>query len=175
MNSKWTNPTRYFGDSLVSALILDKEGDVKKVDRDYFQFAYDSSVLQKTKEIVLTVTLKLKKAPSEALKKRNQNAMAYRKKTQPYGIFSSGCFFRNIGEAERLRAGLPTSSAGYLVDKAGLKGTKSGNFVVSDKHANFIIHKGNGDPKDLVKLLQIIKERVKEKFGVELKEEVVVI
>ncbi|GIW62999.1 MAG: hypothetical protein KatS3mg090_0825 [Patescibacteria group bacterium] len=67
---------------------------------------------------------------------------------------------------------LPTTSAGYLIDKCGLKGFAVGDFVVSEKHANFIINKGNGNYKDLLKIIEIIKEKVKNKFGVNLKLEV---
>ena len=80
-------------------------------------------------------------------------------------MFSSGCFFKNIDG----------KSAGKLIDQVKLKGKRVGRFHVSDKHANFIIHDGNGDPKDLRKLLQLVKNKVKDRFGVKLEEEVIVI
>ncbi len=166
MNAKWTKPPSYFGDNLISANLLTSDARVKTVGRDYFQFAYDFSSLQKSKEILLEAVFRLKKEEPAVLKKRADEALAYRKKTQPYGVATSGCFFQNIP---------PNTSAGYLIDKAGLKGYAVGDFYVSDKHANFIINKGNGKPEDLRKLLTIIKDKVKNKFGVELKEEVIVI
>ena len=175
MNSKWTRPVSYFGDSLVSASIIDRTGFVRKVDREYFQFAYDFSILQKTKEIVLDAVFKLQKMDSALLDQRSKDALAYRKQTQPFGVATSGCFFRNISKTDQESLHLSTTSAGYLIDHAGLKNTEVGGFIVSDKHANFVINKGNGNADDLVKLIGIIKERVKEKFGVELEEEVVVL
>ncbi len=175
MNSKWTKPLSYFGDNLISARLLTKDATVKNVDRNYFQFGYDSSTLQKTKEIVLTAQFKLHKQDPEVLKKRSQDALAYRKKTQPFGVASSGCFFRNISLQEKNQRGLPTTSAGYLIDRAGLKGLRIGDYVVSNMHANFILNKGTGNIDDLHKILQIVKTKVKEKFGVELKEEVIII
>ncbi len=164
MNSKWMRPVSYFGDTLIFAYLVNDRGEVIKVNHKYFQFSYDYSILQKIKEAVLEAVFRLKKVSPEILKKRAQEAFEYRLKTQPFGVATSGCFFRNPGN----------QSAGCLIDKAGLKGFSVGDFVVSDKHANFIINKGNGKSKDLVKLLGIIKKKVKEKFGVELKEEVII-
>jgi UDP-N-acetylenolpyruvoylglucosamine reductase len=175
MNSKWTKPVCYVGDVLLNATIIDREGNVKKVERDYFNFAYDYSILQETKEIVLEAVFRLKKKDPEVLKLHSQAALEYRKQTQPFGVATGGCFFQNISEEEKNRLGLETKSAGYLIDQAGLKGTQVGGFVVSDKHANFIINRGGGTPEDLRSILSLIKNKVKEKFGVELKEEVIVI
>ncbi len=178
MNSKWTRPVCYVGDLLISAKLLDKTGDVRTVDRDYFEFAYDYSILQKTHEVILEVVLRLKKQDPSVLKQKALEAFTYRKQTQPYGVATSGCFFRNISEKDKNRLSLQTTSAGYLIDQSGLKGKQIGNFIVSDLHANFIINtskNGEGNPQDLVELLKLIKDGVKEKFGVELVEEVVII
>ncbi len=175
MNSKWTKNLSYVGDNLISANILDKEGNEKKVDRDYFKFAYDYSILQETGEIVLEATFKFKKEDPELLKKRAQDALAYRRETQPFGVATGGCFFQNISDEEQAKHNLPTKSAGYLIDKAGLKGTTVGGFTVSEKHANFVINTGNGTPEDLFKILNLIKSTIKEKYGVDLKEEVIVV
>lgn len=165
MNSKWTKPPSYFGDCLIFGYLIDKNGKIKKANRDYFQFAYDFSILQKTKEILLEAIFRLKKTNPEKLKRKGEGALKYRLKTQPVGVFSSGCFFKNING----------KSAGYLIDQCGLKGYSVGDFYVSEKHANFIINRGNGKSDDLIKLVGIIKKKVKEKFGVELEEEVILI
>lgn len=175
MNSKWTHPLTYFGDNLVYANTLTPNGSVAKRMRDYFQFAYDSSTLQKSKETVIEAVFNFKKEDPIILNKRAKDAMEYRKKTQPFGVFSSGCFFRNISSSDQKRLGLTTSSAGNLIDKSGMKGKMLGSFYVSDKHANFILNKGNGDSKDLIKLISAVKEEVRKKFGVTLEEEVIVI
>lgn len=165
MNSKWTKPLMYFGDRLISATLLDKEGNEKTVERDYFRFAYDFSELQNTKEILVEAVFRLTKASPEVLKQRAAEALAYRKETQPFGVASSGCMFQNVDG----------KSAGELIDKAGLKGARVGNYVVSEKHANFIINEGDGKVEDLKKLLDMVKTKVKEVHGVELKEEVRII
>ncbi len=172
MNSKWTKPVSYCGDSLISARILNQAGVVQQVDRAYFEFAYDFSILQKTHEIFLDGIYRLHQVDSAILTQRSQEALQYRKDTQPYGVATGGCFFQNISSEQQQSAGLQTKSAGYLIDNAGLKGKSIGSFVVSDKHANFIINTGEGKPEDLHSLLDLIKKTIKEKYGVELVEEV---
>lgn len=175
MNSKWTNPVSYIGDNLASAQLMSKDGIMRKVNRDYFEFAYDFSILQKTKELFIEGIFRLKKDDPEILKKRAQKSLAYRKATQPFGVNTGGCFFQNISEEEKAQNHLPTKSAGYLIDKAGLMGKKVGGYMVSDKHANFIINTGEGKPEDLKIILNEIKATIKEKYGVDLKEEVVLV
>jgi len=124
-----------------------------------------STILQNTKEILLEAVFLLKKADPQILKDRAEMAFEYRKKTQPMGEKTSGCFFRNVDG----------KSAGQMIDQAGLKGFSVGDFFVSPIHANFIINSGSGQTKDLLKLIKIIKEKVKQKFGVKLEEEVIIV
>ena len=174
MNSKWTHPECYFGDPLISATLLSPDGVVREVDKAYFDFAYDYSTIQKTKEIVLNAVFRLKKEKPSVVKQRAEESKEYRFKTQPHGVASSGCFFQNITKEEMKEINVETQSAGNLIDKSGLKGYQLGNFTISPEHANFVINQGEGSPDDLAKLIQTMKQKVKEKFGVELKEEVVV-
>lgn len=165
MNSKWTHPRAYVGDLVESVEVLDNKGSIQTKSKADCDFSYGWSRFQDTKEIILSVKLKLEKKDPGVLIKNAREALEYRKKTQPFGVFTSGCFFKNIGE----------QSAGELIDKAGLKGFQVGDLMVSDIHANFIVNKGKGTVKDLKALLSIIKRKVKEKFNVELKEEVVIL
>jgi len=175
MNSKWTNPISYISDSLQSATILDTQGNFKKVDRSYFQFAYDYSTLKKTGEIFVEGIFQCKKINRLILEKRAKEAFDYRLRTQPHGVATCGCFFKNISQKEQNLKNLPSTSVGYLIDHSGLKNLSVGSFYVSGKHANFIVNKNKGDPKDLIKLLDIIKKKVKKKYAVELEEEVIIV
>lgn len=175
MNSKWTKPLSYVGDLITYADIVNSKGEMQRVGRDYFEFAYDYSILHKTKDLLLEVVFELSKNDPKILLDRAYEALKYRKETQPFGVSTSGCFFQNVSDEITKSNNLPTSSAGYLIDKAGLKNYRIGNFIVSDKHANFIINTGHGNPDDLQKIIQTVKEKVREKFGVELREEVIVL
>lgn len=175
MNAKWTKPLVYFGDRLLEATIVDLEGNVRNVDKNYFQFAYDSSILHKTHEIVLDVVFQLSKINPEILRRRSKMALDYRKRTQPHGVATAGCFFKNLKEEERERLNIPTTSAGYLIDACGLKGLCSGSFCISPIHANFIVNtmKSSSQPQELFKLIDIVKQAVRKKYKIELEEEVI--
>jgi UDP-N-acetylmuramate--L-alanine ligase/UDP-N-acetylenolpyruvoylglucosamine reductase len=166
MNSKWMKTGPHFiGDNLVSAIVLDKNGDQKKVDKNYFNFSYGYSELQKTGEILVSAQFKFVKGNNDEMSKVFQEVARHRISTQPKYGFNAGCFFKNVDNI----------SAGKLIDDAGLKGRCIGQFCVSDIHANFIIHKGNGKMEDLMSLIEVIKSEVKDKFKVELQNEVEII
>ncbi len=86
----------------------------------------------------------------------------YKKNNQPLNMRNSGCIFKNP-------RGI---SAGALIDRAGLKGLKIGGAVVSDKHANFIIAEKGCTSRDVIRLIEAIKQRVKEQFDTELELEI---
>lgn len=175
MNSKWMQPLSYVSDNLLIGTLLDKDGAIRQEPKDYFEFAYDYSRLQHTGEIFLDGVFRLIKEDPIVLEKRAQESLAYRKKTQPIGVATVGCFFQNISESIQKEQNLPTKSAGYLIDQAGMKGKAVGDFHVSEKHANFIINTGHGKPEDLKELMVQVKQAVKEKFNIDLIEEVRVI
>lgn len=172
MNSKWTKPLTYFGDHLTRATLIGEDGQVRAVERDYFNFSYDYSKLKDTKEILIDTEFELTREKPEVLKKRSEEALAYRKQTQPFGVATSGCYFQNISEEDTKDHNLPSRSAGYLIDHAGFKNKSVGGYTVSPVHANFIINTGGGTPQDLQKLIYQIREKVESLYGVKLHEEV---
>ena len=162
MNSKWTNPLCYVGDVVDSVFLINKQGETRMEKKDYFKFAYDYSILHETHEIVGYVIFKFTKDDAEILIARGHDAIEYRKKTQPYGIASSGCFFQNIdGE-----------SAGKLLDELGFKGFRVGDLEVSTIHANFIVNNGNGTVSDFKKIVESIKQKALQEKGLILQEEI---
>ena len=166
MNSKWPKPTYYFGNDLISAIILTSDGRIKTVDKEYFDFSYGYSSLQKTKDKLISAVFKLKKDDPEILKSRLREVMDYRRKTQPQGQKTAGCFFKNGSDY----------FAGEVIDKKlGLKGYCIGDACVSEEHANFIINIGNATAEDIIKLKDLIKSQAKEKYNIELVEEVEII
>ena len=174
MNSKWTHPAGAVGDVVHQATLLDSEGKEKTVPHSYFQFAYDSSILQKTKETVLGVTFAFTRCPKEVLWQKANESIAYRRSTQPQGVFSPGCTFQNISQYQSLTIPTPgnTTSAGFLIDQCGLKGFTVGKAQVSPIHANFIVNLGGATALDVVSLIKEIKQRVFEKYHVQLHEEI---
>jgi UDP-N-acetylenolpyruvoylglucosamine reductase len=174
MNSKWTHPTGYVGDYVYQARLLTPEGEEKIVPQSYFHFAYDTSSIQKTKEVVVSVVFALEKIGKEALWTIANESIAHRKTTQPQGVFTAGCTFRNLSQAAALAAATPngTMSAGYLLDHAGLKGTTVGGAMISPMHANFIVNTGKATANDVIELIELSRAKVKEQFGIVLEEEI---
>ncbi len=175
MNSKWTKPVSYVGDVVYQATILTPQNETKIVDRSYFRFAYDTSVIQKTGDIVLRVVFALTPGQKEDLWTIANQSIAYRRASQPQGVKSPGCTFRNLSQAEAIAVASPnqTTSAGFLVDHAGLKGLAIGDAQISPVHANFIVNTGHATAQDVVTLIELARRKVKEQFGIELVEEIV--
>jgi UDP-N-acetylmuramate dehydrogenase len=145
------------------------------VPRSYFKFGYDSSIIQKTGDIVLTVIFVLTSQKKEELWKIANDSIAHRRVSQPQGVQSSGCIFRNITKSQAISLATPnfTTSAGFLLDHAGLKGMRVGDAQVSPVHANFIINTGRARASDMVELIERARSAVRQKFGVILEEEIV--
>ncbi|MBI3956344.1 UDP-N-acetylmuramate dehydrogenase [Candidatus Gottesmanbacteria bacterium] len=175
MNSKWTKPEAYVGDAVYQVTILTPRNDIKVVDRSYFRFAYDASIIQKSGDIALRVVFALTPQNKEDLWKVANQSVAYRRESQPQGVKSPGCTFRNISKADAVAVATPghTTSAGFLVDHAGLKGAAVGDAQISPIHANFIINNGRASARDVVELIERARAKVKKQFGVELEEEIV--
>jgi UDP-N-acetylmuramate dehydrogenase len=175
INAHNMNKNLFFGDFIREATLMDRTGKMRTVPRHYFEFGYDHSRIQESKEIVVSVRLLLRRGNKDVLWKDAHAAMEYRRKTQPLGIPSSGCTFRNIVVAgvpsEKGRPG--TTSAGYLIDQVGLKGYQIGGAKFSDHHANFILNVDDATSKDVHELIELAKKRVKEQFNIDLVEEVV--
>lgn len=173
LNSNFPKKGAFVGDAVHKVKLLTKDGQIKEEEKGYFRFAYDKSILQETGEIVLSIIFKLNPEDKKVLWERGMEALQYRNETQPKGA-SAGCTFRNIGIVEAMQIPTPgrTTSAGYLIDKAGLKGKRIGDAMISDKHANFILNMGSAKTADVVSLVELMKSEVKKKFGVDLTMEV---
>lgn len=173
MNSNFPKEQSFVGDNVYRAKLLTKEGEIKEVERSYFNFAYDKSILQESGEIILSVTFKLKKENKKILWERGTQALNYRTETQPKGV-SAGCTFRNISISDAMLVPTPENitSAGYLIERLSLKGKRIGDAMISEKHANFILNMGNARSEDVKKLIDLVKEEVQKKFGVVLHLEV---
>jgi UDP-N-acetylmuramate dehydrogenase len=111
-------------------------------------------------------------APAD-LRATARRSLAYRKRTQPLETPSAGCVFRNPEPGrDRVPDGIPWS-AGALVDRAGLKDTAFGGARVSPAHGNFIVNDGSATAADIRRLIERCRATVLERFGVNLREEIV--
>lgn len=160
--------SEFIGNNLYKAKLLTSKNKLIEVDREYFDFGYDKSVIQETGDVVISAIFRLKRGDKEKLWQIAREDVKYRDESQPIGIPCSGCTFRNPVDAKNL----PIKAAGYLLEQVGLKGYRKGNVQFSEKHANFIQNLGSAKAEEVLELIEFAKEKVKEKFGVDLKEEI---
>ena len=138
------------------------EGDIKSYKKGEIEFSYRHSTFPKN-EILLEATFQCKRGkPGEILKERKV-ASEGRKSNQPLKFRSAGSIFKNPSD---------TLAAGYLIDKAGLKGTERGGAAISEKHANFIVNMGGATAADVLYLIKLAKKYVAKKFNINLELEV---
>jgi UDP-N-acetylmuramate dehydrogenase len=116
--------------------------------------------------IILEGCFGLRRGDRARLRSEARSILALRKKREPAGCPSAGCFFRNPS---------PENPAGRLIDRAGLKGRRIGGAMISPKHANYLVNDGNATAEDLLSLMSLVRDTVKNKFEVELKPEIKVV
>lgn len=170
-NAHWSGTN--IGDRVLSVRLVSREGEIRDVDAADMEFDYDTSRLQRTKEVLVWADFKVSVGDTPALRAAARASLDYRKRTQPLARPSAGCVFRNPDPSrERLSAAIPPS-AGALVDRAGLKGRRIGGARVSETHANFVVNDGGATAADVRALIELARATVREKFGVDLEDEVV--
>ena len=153
--------------------VVSLDGDEATLARADMGFAYDTSRLQSSGEIAVWADFEAGTGAPEALRAVARRSLAHRKQTQPLALPSAGCLFQNPDPArDRLPEGVP-ASAGALIDRAGLKGHRIGGAVISPVHANFVVNDGTATAADIRALADQARTAVRERFGVELRNEVV--
>jgi UDP-N-acetylmuramate dehydrogenase len=164
---------RPIADLVRAVTLVTRAGALREVPAAEMAFAYDYSRLHRTREIVLSADFAVTPGDPEALRAVARASLAFRKRTQPLALASAGCIFQNPDPStDVLPPGLPYS-AGALVDRAGLKGAAEGGARVSPVHANFIVNEGQATAADVRRLIARCKAVVRERFGVDLREEIV--
>ncbi len=150
-------------DCLVDATLLSPDGTITTTPTNQLGYAYRSSVLQSSNNIVLAATLQLQPGfdPADVLA-RTENDLAKRRATQPYNLPSCGSVFRNPE---------PQKSA-KLIQELGLKGYRIGGAQVSELHANFIVNLGDATARDVYQLICYVQQQVEQRYGIQLQPEV---
>jgi len=165
------------GDLVKEVEVFDsKKQEIKTFEKKDCNFGYRESIFKENSNLfVLSVKIRLKKRKKSEMEKEINEYLNYRKKIQPLNFPSSGSIFKNPSPSQVFLKKFGRASgfsAAELIEKCKLKGKKIGNVKISEKHANFIVNLGNGKAKDVKKLINLAKKKVKEKFGVNLKEEI---
>lgn len=154
-----------FKDSMQSTVrevtVLDRHGRVERIRVTAADFAYRRAPFLGERAVVEALFELTPRKPSE-IEEVLRPFREYRKRTQPTGVRSSGCIWKNP----------PGSHAGRLVQEAGLKGTARGGARISEVHGNFVVNTGGATFSDVMALADLIREKVLKDFGVALEMEV---
>jgi len=157
---------------------------IKNYESGDCKFSYRDSVFKQNPNlIIVSAVLRLKKGKKEESEKRVKEIIKQRKEVQPFDFPSSGSFFKNpicknkeLIEEYKKDTGEEAKDkvipAGYIIDVLGLRGKKIGGAMVSQHHGNFLVNAGGATAEDMVVLISLIKHRVRNKFGIQLQEEV---
>jgi UDP-N-acetylmuramate dehydrogenase len=148
-------------DTLTGIDILNERGDIVERQIDPRDFSYRASPV-KPHECVVTGYFRLKNASITELKREMDYVYQERKTRHPMEYPSAGSVFK----------GVEGQSAWWFVEKAGLRGYRIGDACISEKHTNFIVNLGHARARDIMALINKIKEEVLSKLGVRLEEEV---
>jgi UDP-N-acetylmuramate dehydrogenase len=149
-----------FGAAVESVTLMDSEGKIFEKNKPELVFDYRRSNI--TAKFILSARLKLNEADPEQIMRTVKEIWIYKKNNQPLNTKNAGCIFKNPRGV----------SAGALIDRAGLKGLQIGGAVVSEKHANFIVAEKGCQSRDVARLIETVKQKVKEEFDIDLELEI---
>lgn len=168
----------------VSAVKILRNGKIKNLDKKKCGFGYRQSIFndEKNKDVILSVVLDLKPGDKQLIKNKMDEVVSQRKNVvedQP----NAGSVFKNIvlpeseliafvnkyPEAPIKKGVLPVA---WLVEQCGLKGKKIGGAMVSESHAGRIVNTGKATAENVIMLISVIKQKVRDKFGIQLMEEI---
>ena len=143
-----------------SVKVMDAEGTIFDRERDELVFEYRHTNI--AAPFILSAKLELDEEDPQPIMRRTKEIWMFKRNTQPLNTKNAGCIFKNP----------PGFSAGALIDQAGLKGMRVGAAEVSAKHANFIIAHPGCRAIDVLKLINIIREKVYERNDLALESEI---
>lgn len=153
-------------ETLASVTVVESDGEVRTLGRDELEFGYRYSNLGE--RIVVEARFELTPAAdAEALRRRLVEVMGIKKRSQPMAARSAGCAFKNPKDQS-------DKGAGWLIERAGLKGYRVGGAEVSAVHANFIVLHPGGTAADVLAVMRHVAAEVERKLNIHLEREVVV-
>ncbi len=161
--------------------VLDGENRLWMDNREC-NFSYRESLFKHKPYLILKAVLKLEQGNREELERISKEIIKKREVKYHPGIRCPGSFFKNIiasdlneeqlGKIDKTKIVYGKVPAGYLLEEVGAKGMKIGGIEIASYHGNLFINRGKGTAADVKKLAAILKEKVRERFGIELEEEI---
>lgn len=159
-------------DVLETISLVTPDGEEKTFGKEDIAASYRKTTIRgvrqpglKNGSVITEASIILTKGSSQEIKDTIKKSMELRKAKQPLGVRNAGCIFRNPENAP---------PAGKLIEMAGLKGMCSGDAKISEIHANFIVNTGDAKAEDILRLMDLVRKEVREKFSVDLEPEVLI-
>ncbi len=152
----------WIGASVGSVTLLVPGEGLVRLRGSEVAWGYRSSGHLGDRGIVVEVEICVFPGDSAEIRRRMDESFRRRKTTQPLGVPSAGSVFVNPAGG----------SAGRLIESCGLKGRRVGGAAISEVHANFIVNEGGATARDVLELMHVARDTVKEEYGVELKTEI---
>lgn len=155
-----------FKDIVIETMCMDNNGNIIKLDNKQQKFEYRRSIFKDNKYIILETKLLLEKVDDNSkIKEKMDEYKKSRMEKQPIEFPSAGSTFKRGSDFITAK----------LIDECDLKGYSIGDAQVSEKHAGFVINRGNASFEDVFKLIKFIQKNVKEKFGKDIELEVEIV
>lgn len=169
---------RTIGDLVEEVELYSPENGLIIIKREEISFGYRQSFLRRSLSrapsrdsgqalqesgILTNANLRLKPGDPDKIKDEMRGFLERRRLTQPVQALTAGSVFKNF----------PDGHAASLIDGAGCRGMRVGDAVISDKHGNFIINRGEATARDIYRLLKTVQARVEERFGILLEPEII--
>jgi UDP-N-acetylmuramate dehydrogenase len=149
-------------DVLINCIHLNNELVFETVKKDFLGLEYRGSIYSNNKYIITSLSIQLNLGEKNKIKQKMNEIMSSRKNKQPLEYPSAGSVFKRPKD----------NYAGLLIEECGLKGKRIGDAEVSEKHAGFIVNKGNATSNDVLKLIDFIQETIFHEKGIMLETEI---
>lgn len=144
---------------------MTRDGKIQVISNEEAKFEYRNSIFSQNDYIILEAEIQLRKGNPEEIRSKMDEYATYRKEKQPIEYPSAGSTFKRGNDFITAK----------LIDECGLKGYQIGGAQVSEKHAGFIINKGNATAEDVKQLMKYVEEQVYNKFGKKIEPEIEII
>ena len=171
-------------DSILNVTALDNRLKVRKLSKAECGFSYRSSIFKRENWVVLSASVKLKKGNKKNLQEISRAHIAYRNERHPLEYPNAGSVFKNVDVkelslkfqkmfADKVKQDpFPIVPSAWFIIGAGLSGKKIGQAQISTKHSNYIVNLGGATAEDVLQLIDVVKQKVKKKYGITLEQEI---
>lgn len=153
------------GDFIEEIRVMNYDGEINVLGGRQLSFGHKSLNIKDC--IILEARFVLNRTTAKDVINVTRRYLKRKKETQDLNTPSAGCIFKNPVGVEK--------SAGKLIDECNLKGARMGGAAISGRHANFIVNTGNASSRDVISLVEMVKQKVKDRFGIELSLEIKIV